>query len=270
LLGPLPFPNMRHMPHLSCYAKIQFDGTRFSGWQRQKTDRTVQGEIERVLEQLTTLQTPVVAAGRTDAGVHALAQCVSFRVPDHWTVGELQHALNSLLPNDIWIETVGEVSPDFNARRSATSRRYRYIIGLDAAAHSPFRRGREWTLNAQIDRTELQACAKSFLGKHDFRAFSALDSTKPHFQCTIQDATWHERPEKKGIIFEVEADRFLHHMVRFMVGTMVDVGRGRRPIDDIETLLNEADNSNASPPAPPQGLYLIGVSYPQLTVTADR
>lgn len=264
-MGPPAPGNMRRMSSLSCYAKVQYDGTRFCGWQRQKTKRTVQGEIEKVLERLTGEHTGVVAAGRTDTGVHALAQYVSFDVENRWSPSALQRALNSLLPPDIWIASVGIAPPGFNARKDAATRRYHYVIGTDAAARSPFRRTREWALCSDLSTELLSKAAQPFLGEHDFRGYSAVSPGKRHYRCTVSEAGWHERSEEKGIIFEVEADRFLHRMVRFMVGTMIDVGTKRRALEDIFEILETADNSRASPPAPPHGLYLIGVTYPQLT-----
>jgi tRNA pseudouridine38-40 synthase len=164
----------------------------------------------------------------------------------------------------VWVERVGSAPAGFHARRSATSRSYRYVIGCDRAAHSPFRRPFEWALGIPLDGARLGEAAAQFLGEHDFRSFSAVGQDKPHYRCHLTRAEWHAREGGQGFIFHVEADRFLHRMVRFLVGTMVDVARGRRPVGDVGQLLATTDNAGASPPAPPEGLYLTQVRYPTL------
>jgi tRNA pseudouridine38-40 synthase len=151
--------------------------------------------------------------------------------------------------------------PGFHARKSALSRRYRYDIGLDDASASPFRRGFEWALARPLDLELIRAASRGMLGEHDFRAFAAKGD-KPHHRCRLSLAEWQLRSGDRGVSFHVEADRFLHHMVRMLVGTMVDVGLGRRPLEDIELLLQREDNSDTSPPAPPQGLYFVAAKYP--------
>lgn len=151
--------------------------------------------------------------------------------------------------------------PGFHARKSAISRRYRYDIGVDPASASPFRRPYEWALGRPLDLNDLQAAARELRGEHDFRAFAAK-SNKPHYRCFLQVAEWELRPAGRGVSFHVEGDRFLHHMVRMLVGTMVDVGLGRRPLDDLASLLGRTDNGDTSPPAPAQGLYFVEARYP--------
>jgi tRNA pseudouridine38-40 synthase len=153
------------------------------------------------------------------------------------------------------------VQPGFHARKSAISRRYRYDIGLDSAAASPFRRQFEWALSRPLERDLLQHAADLINGEHDFQAFAAKGN-KPHYRCRLSLAEWRSWPDRRGVSFHVEADRFLHHMVRMLVGTMVDVGLGRRPLDDVTALLARQDNQETSPPAPPQGLYFIAATYP--------
>lgn len=150
----------------------------------------------------------------------------------------------------------------FHARRSAEGRRYRYVIGADPGARSPFRRPWEWDLCRPLDLETLHRAAGSFMGKHDFRAFAAKGPERPHYECTIQEARWHPRPDNHGAALEIAADRFLHHMVRFLVGTMVDVALERRPETDIANLLKRTDNSDTSPPAPAQGLFFLEAVYP--------
>jgi tRNA pseudouridine38-40 synthase len=244
-------------------ATLHFDGTGFVGWQRQPAGRSVQIEFERVLERLFDRPAVAHAAGRTDAGVHAVGLGVSFSAPASWNAVALRRALNALLPNDCWVESVHPMQPGFHARKSAISRRYRYDIGLDDAAASPFRRRFEWALGRPLDTPALRSAATLLLGEHDFRAFAAKGAPKPHHLCRLARAEWELRPEGRGVSFHVEADRFLHHMVRMLVGTMVDVGLERRPLADIEALLERGDNSETSPPAPPQGLYFVAATYPE-------
>ena len=245
----------------SFLALIHFDGTEFLGWQRQATGRTVQGEVERVLARLADRHVAAHGAGRTDAGVHALGLAVSFAMPESWTPDALRRALNALLPRDIWVAALSEMRAGFHARKHAESRRYRYDVGCDASSSSPFRRKFEWALGRGLDGALLEQAAITIEGEHDFRAFSARTEPKPHYDCRIREARWDERPHGHGWCFHVEADRFLQHMVRMLVGTMVDIALGRRPLEDMPRLLARTDNSETSPPAPPQGLYFVRAAY---------
>jgi tRNA pseudouridine38-40 synthase len=258
------------MKGASVYAVIQYNGRDLAGWQLQPSVRTAQGELETVLERLVGHRVVTRAAGRTDAGVHALAQVVSFSVPERWTPDELQRALRALLPDDMWVVRVGQAPNGFDARRQATSRRYRYLVGCDDASRSPFRRPYEWALCRPLEADLLDLACAPINGEHDFRGFCAAGQDKPHYFCTVTTAEWRERVHGEGFIFEIEANRFLHNMVRFLVGTMVDVARERRPVEDVSRILAEKDNKNASPPAPPEGLYLMGARYPQIDEVINK
>ena len=249
-------------------ALLQFDGRRFVGWQRQRTGRSVQGEVEEVLERLTGAPVQASAAGRTDAGVHAEALGVSFELSDRWNAVAVRRAMNALLPDDCWVSAAHEMQPGFHARRSALARRYRYVVGTDDAAASPFRRHAEWPLGRRLDTDALSAAAAGIIGVNTFEAFSVRGQVKPHYRCRVSLAEWRERPCGRGAEFRVEADRFLHHMVRMLVGTMVDIGLGRRPVSDIERLLQSRDNGETSPPAPPEGLYFVTARYPPAAFAA--
>jgi tRNA pseudouridine38-40 synthase len=248
----------------SYFAVLQYDGNHFAGWQRQPDTRTVQGEFEAALARLEGHRVPAHAAGRTDAGVHALGQVVSFTSARTWDPDDLRRALNANTPRDIWVAEAGSAPQGFHARKDATARRYRYVVGCDEASASPFRRPFEWDLRAPLERSMLDAAAACFTGEHDFRALSTVGQPKPHYRCVVRTSEWQKRTDHDGFIFTIEADRFLHRMVRFLVGIMVDVGRGRRPLDDIPRLLTRHGNEEASPPAPPQGLYFVYARYPQL------
>jgi len=263
-------------------ALLHYDGRDFAGWQRQPDSRTVQAEFERVLQQLCGRRIVAHGAGRTDAGVHALGLGVSFSVPEKWTAEALHRALNALLPRDCWVERVSWVTPGFHARKSATGRRYRYDIGTDPAANSPFRRPYEWALGRPLDLQLLRESAMPIWGTHEFRAFAvqkavadgeaqATSGAHPGrpYECTVQDARWEPRGGEMGVSFHIAADRFLHHMVRFLVGTMVDTALGRRPVTDMRTLLARSDNQATSPPAPPQGLFFVAAEYPAACFTGE-
>ena len=159
--------------------------------------------------------------------------------------------------------------PGFHARKSATARRYHYLIGTDDVSASPFRRPYEWPLGRELNRMALKDGASRLLGTHEFRAFAAKGEAKPHYRCDVRIARWTDR-NGTGVCFEIEADRFLHHMVRFLVGTLVDMGLGRRPVEDMTTLLARSDNDETSPPAPPQGLYFIAAEYPKACFLDQR
>ncbi|HPF60891.1 MAG: tRNA pseudouridine(38-40) synthase TruA [Gemmatimonadetes bacterium] len=240
---------------------LQFDGTAFCGWQRQRDGRSVQGEVERVLGRLAGAPTKAIAAGRTDAGVHALGMPVSTSLPDRWTAADLLRALNALLPGDIAVSRVQRVRPGTDARRHALGRRYRYLIGTDAAARSPFRRCTEWALGRAPSLAALERAAADIRGEHDFRAFAVVGEPKPHYRCRIAEAEWTELEDAR-LRFTVAADRFLHHMVRFLVATMVEIGLGRRAPTEMAELLGQTDNQRTAAPAPASGLAFLSAEYP--------
>lgn len=241
---------------------LHYDGAAFSGWQIQPAQRTVQGELERVLAELCGQRIVATGAGRTDAGVHARGQAVGVRVPEKWRATSLRRAVNALLPSDVWVAAAYEMRPEFHARYSATSRRYAYSVGTDEGARSPFRRRTEWAYPRALSRAALDAAAAELVGDHRFIAF-AVRGTAPgddDHRCILSDAGWCDR--EGGLTFHVEANRFLHHMVRFLVGTMVDIASGRRAPDTMSRLLSADSNQDVSPPAPAHALVLERVLYP--------
>lgn len=242
---------------------LHYDGSGFSGWQVQPDRRTVQGELERVLRRLCGGERVVVTgAGRTDAGVHARGQAAGVTVPDHWDPGRLRRAVNGQLPDDVWVADAMAMREGFHARFSATSRRYRYAIGLGPAAASPFRRRWAAPWDRPLDRQALEWCAQQVVGTHRFFGF-AVRGTAPaedDHTCTVRAARWNDIPD--GLAFDIEANRFLHHMVRFLVGTMLEVGSGQRTKESFATLLTADRNDEVAPPAPPAGLCLEQVTYP--------
>jgi len=241
--------------------KLHYDGTHFFGWQMQKTERTVQGELEAALKQLTGARRPVVGSGRTDRGVHATGQVAAVTLPSRWQGDNLKRALNAVLPSDIWVQEVASVPLEFNPRYAAVARTYHYRVGTAPQAHSPFRRSWCWSLGVDLDVEMLHAAAAVLPGRHSFKSFAKAGQPERGEVCTIQSAVW--RPwEDLGLEFEIIADRYLHHMVRYLVGTMIAIGRGGRPLADLERLLDEPEGElETSPPAPPQGLFLSHVEY---------
>jgi tRNA pseudouridine38-40 synthase len=242
---------------------LHYDGAEFAGWQRQPEQRTVQGVLEDALAQLFGSPVAALGAGRTDAGVHARGQAVGIRAPSKWAPAPLRRALNAILPRDVWVAAAHDMRSEFHARYDATARRYSYYLGTDEHTYSPFRRRWEWPVHYALDRARLDESAAAIQGEHRFLAFAVRGTAPPddEHRCTVQTATWRDRPG--GLVFEIEANRFLHHMVRLLVGTMVEVAAGRRPPDSIPVLLNAMDNRETSPPAPANGLFLDVVRYPR-------
>ena len=250
------------MSRRSLQLVVQYDGGNFAGWQRQPAQRTIQGTLEEGLARLMQTHVLVTGAGRTDAGVHATGQAVSISVPAKWDASSLRRALNAVLPRDVRCAAIHEMVPEFHARFSATERQYRYLVGTDDDASSPFRFNREWAVPRAPDVTRMSAEAAEICGEHAFRAFAVKGTAGPEddHRCEIRVCRWEPRPG--GLALVIAANRFLHHMVRFLVSTMVEVGTGRRPPGTLLSLLSEPTNHSVSPPAPACGLYLERVTYP--------
>ncbi len=239
---------------------LHYDGSSFHGWQVQPDQRTVQGELQAALERLTGEPRTVMGSGRTDTGVHATGQVASVLLPPRWTPREIHRALNAVLPRDVWVQAVREVDERFHPRYDARGRTYRYRVGTRPESASPFHRGWCWPLGEELDGGLLDAAAERIVGRHSFRSFAKSGQPERGYVCAVADARW--RPWALGPELEITADRYLHHMVRYLVGTMVDVGRGRRPLEHVSALLEGADGLETSPPAPPEGLFLAHVEYP--------
>lgn len=253
------------MPDRVIQLVVQYDGTDFSGWQVQPASRTVQGVLEETLSRLVGDAVRVTGAGRTDSGVHARGQAAGIAVAAHWTPERIRRALNQQLPTDVWIADAHDMVPTFHARFSATARRYRYVVGLGRDAWSPFCRRfhAPWPPEAAPpDLAVLNWCAGQVQGSHAFRGF-AVRGTAPKDDdhvCVVRECGWREQPGAMELV--IEANRFLHHMVRFLAGTMLDVASGRRPPADFAELLVAESNDEVSPPAPASGLTLDRVIYP--------
>lgn len=246
---------------------LHYDGTAFAGWQLQPGLRTVQGVLEETLGRLHGVPIRVTGAGRTDAGVHARGQAAGVTVAPHWEPQRLRRVMNQHLPADLWVASAHEMRPDFHARFSAVARRYRYTLGTRPEAASPFRR--RWATpyeGTPLDRETLDWCAARLLGTHVFRGF-AVRGTAPaedDHRCTVTLARWVDAaPDEPGdLVFEIQANRFLHHMVRFLVATMLETASGKRTREAFLTLLVAETNDEVAPPAAPTGLSLEEVTYP--------
>jgi tRNA pseudouridine38-40 synthase len=232
---------------------LAYDGTQFSGWASQPAERTVEGELRRALEEVYPGHRELVIAGRTDAGVHALANVASVEVNAGPPPERAAEALNALLPDDVAVARAERARDDFHARFSARSRSYRYRIWR-ARVRSPFEVRRSLWHPRPLDPQKLDTAAAILIGEHDFRAFTPSETQHDVFVRVVEDARWHGRGD--ALEFEITADSFLRHMVRTLVGTMLE----RDPLDFVD-LLAGAPRSTAGSTAPPWGLYLTAVRY---------
>jgi tRNA pseudouridine38-40 synthase len=235
---------------------IEYDGTNFVGWQSQINGRSVQDEITKVLDQL--LQEPVnlIGSGRTDSGVHARGQVGSFKTNAHLGVGSMLSGLNGILPEDIYIHAVEEVHEGFHARFDAKQRVYRYFISMKPTAIG---RHYQWFVKYDLNLAAMNAVAAQIVGEQDFESFCKYEAEVKDHRCTVAKSVWKETPGM--YVYEVRANRFLHGMVRALVGTMVDVGRGFIPVASFRDILAARDRRKAGMAAPPQGLFLEEVLY---------
>ena len=240
---------------------VHYDGCGFSGWQYQPKARTVQGELEATIRKLFGNKEihRVVGAGRTDSGVHATGQVATVDAPVRWSAEALRCALNATLADGIWVESARVVRPDFHPRFDAISRTYSYRVGTTPAAASPFEKGRCWPLCRPLDSDALREGAELIVGTHSFKAFARAGQPERGYECAVSFAEW--SCWRLGQCFEITANRFLHRMVRYLVGTMVAASLGQRPVLDIGQLLADPRGATTSPPAPPQGLFLKSVNY---------
>lgn len=238
---------------------IEYDGTCFHGWQRQKKERSVQGEVEKVLETITTNKIILAGSGRTDAGVHALGQVAHFKCTTKLSPETLMKGLNSLLPNDIVILSCEQADDDFHARFNTKSKVYNYRI-LNQPLPSAICRQFVWHIAKKLDVGAMRSSIEYIIGKHDFSAFEGAGSPRSHSIRNMMKAEI--TSDKNGfVIIELEADGFLKFMVRNIVGTLVDVGLGKLPPEGFNEILVLKNRNLASPTAPPQGLFLMKVLY---------
>lgn len=265
---------------------IAYDGSGYAGWQVQPDTSTIQGTIEAAIKRLTGEEVRIHGSGRTDAGVHALGQVANFHTaatipPERW-----QPALNGVLPNDIVIQASEEADAGFHARFSAKQKTYRYVIHNSVAEAIPFLRTHAWRVPVDFDRETMTSkggldlesmtqAAASLVGTHDFSSFESKSVPEESSVRTVSRLVIAGAPrwkmwfaggsqQREFCFLEITADGFLYNMVRAIVGTLVEIGVGARPVDDMQRVLKARDRSQAGPTAPPQGLYLVSVDYDQI------
>lgn len=237
---------------------IEYDGKDFNGWQKQPNKLNIQGEIERAIEEITGEKVDLIASGRTDAGVHALAQMANFKTNSNLPVEKYPIALNTKLKKSIRIQKAEEVEEDFHSRYHCKQKTYRYVINNSEQGSSIYR-NLEYFVPNKLNVEKMQEAVKYFEGEHDFKAFKASGISSKSSVRIIYKA----KVEKQGdrIIIELTGNGFLYNMVRIIAGTLVDVGLGKIGPDEIPEIIENGERARAGKTLPPQGLYLVKVEY---------
>ena len=235
---------------------IEYKGTNYSGWQIQKTDITIQGELKKAFEILFPDENiNIIGSGRTDAGVHSIGQVASILLPENIDLSQVFKSINGIIPNDIHIKEYTIVDSSFNARYSAKYRLYKYYI---RNSFSPFHTDTTWHIRDSINYSLLESCADLLKGEHDFSTFSKNNPDIINKKCFIYESFW--RKDNNELIYTIKANRFLHHMVRFIVGTSIEVAKSKIMTNEFIQMINNC--SSKSPIcAPPKGLFLCEVLY---------
>ena len=252
---------------------LAYDGTRFVGWQRQADGESIQGLLENALARFEGVPVTVHGAGRTDAGVHALGQVASASVTFTHPAATIVRALNAQLPEDIRVVDIADAAPDFHARFSARSKTYRYQIRAGTVG-DPFTRAFVWQLPEALNVAAMTDAAAALVGRHDFAVFQSAgtevaSTVRTIFRSEFSTAEPSERPDgferservERLLVYEVAADGFLRHMVRAIVGTLVEIGRGWRSAESMAQLIEQGTRAQAGATAPPHGLFLVSVDY---------
>lgn len=247
---------------------LAYDGTDYAGWQTQVDQSTVQSALEAVLERITGESIRTIASGRTDAGVHALGQVVCFQSATRLTEEVLLRAIRAYLPPDVAVKSLEPAVDGFHAIRHAVSKRYRYVIA-DSSHKSVFERQYVWQYPVALDLLSMSQAATALLGEHDFASFASSGSERKTTVRNVHHLTVERRvtmtfagdAQREHLVIEVEANGFLYNMVRNIVGTLVEVGRGVQPVSWVAEVLEKRDRRAAGPTAPAHGLYLVQVNY---------
>jgi tRNA pseudouridine38-40 synthase len=243
------------------FVQVSYRGTAYNGWQFQPNAPSVQETIERCFSKVFgNTAIPIVGCGRTDAGVHAKSYFFHVDLPQDWDEKHLCFKLNRMLPPDISANQAHKVSSDLHARFHATKRTYRYFIHQQK---DPFQLDQSWYFQQDLDMNAMNLAATRLLGTKDFGSFSKLHTVVKTNICTVFQAEWKETDGQW--YFEISANRFLRNMVRAIVGTLIDVGLGKLSIEDIDTIINAKDRSEAAVSVPAHGLFLWEITYPFLT-----
>lgn len=238
--------------------KLEYDGSNYSGWQMQIGQDSIQARLEAALERIFRNHVRVYGSGRTDAGVHALGQVAAFDLPRDFQPDELKRAMNALLPPDIAIIEASAVGADFDPRRDALLRAYEYRV-LNRDQRSAFDYRYAWLVPWPLNLDAMNEASRRFVGEHDFTSFRSLGSEETTTIRRVYMSEW--RLDGERFCYRVEASSFMRHMVRTMVATMVEVGRGRLAPAQVTALIEARDRSLAPASAPPPGLFLIEVRY---------
>jgi len=239
---------------------LEYDGTHYHGWQSQTGLHTVQSKVEEALSKVADLPIEVICAGRTDTGVHATNQVIHFDSANERTIRAWIHGANSFLPKDICIRFGKEISDDFHARYSATARRYRYVIFNSPIRPSLFRSNVTWQYR-QLDHQAMHEAAQCLLGEQDFTSFRSVECQSNTPQRNIHQLSVSRSGDL--IMIDITANAFLHHMVRNIAGTLIAVGAGKQTVGWVNEVLQAKDRRMGAETAPPYGLYLVEVTYPQ-------
>lgn len=239
------------------FVYLMFDGTPFHGWQVQPNAPSVQEEVEKALNTLMQAKVTIVGAGRTDTGVHAEEMVFHFDSEESLDKQTFLHRMNSLLPKSIALFDLKKVKSDFHARFDANSRTYRYLI---CQQKNPFFLNRAYQFNQQLDVEAMNQAAAELLGTHDFSCFSKAHTQTFTNICELIQAKWSQ--EGHLLVFQISANRFLRNMVRAVVGTLIEVGLGKRKVEEMKPLIESKNRSNAGSSVPAAGLYLHKIDYP--------
>ena len=249
---------------------LEYDGTRYYGWQRLGNDtntNTIQGKLEEVLSKMTGEEISVIGSGRTDAGVHALGQTANFHTDCRKSCQEIRTYLSSYLPKDIFVYSVEDVPERFHSRLSASSKTYLYRIAKPDFP-SVFDRRYTWQFPETLDLSSMRQAASVLIGVHDFKGFSSLKKTK---KSTVREIYSLDIIElEREIQIRIRGNGFLYNMVRIICGTLVDIGRGTLPQTAAAQILSSCDRKDAGITAPPQGLFLETVEYPESTLQMNH